>query len=144
MNQSKTLLGLILKSFDLRRFQCTPRTEESYEDSELDEVEKSVNEVAIKMIYKLNDAAFRPLFTSMLEWAAASSTKKDKEGKIYRQITWYTFLLSFFDTLQVCLFSVPIGGSCWLIKGSVNRDKLCQLHNRGRGRSSKQYFPRSS
>ena len=99
--QSQTLLSIFFKAFDLRRIQCSPRTEESYDDSEIDQVEHSVNEAAIKMIYKLNDTTFRPMFAKVLEWATNSTTKKDRQGKIHRQITWYTFLHNFFDTLQV-------------------------------------------
>ncbi|MCJ1402119.1 snoRNA-binding rRNA-processing protein utp10 [Xylographa trunciseda] len=98
--QSQPLLNLLLKVFDLRRIQCSPRTDESYEDEEMDEVERIVNDVAIKLIYKLNDATFRPLFTKMLEWATTPTGRKEKQGKVYRQISWYTFLHAFFDTLQ--------------------------------------------
>ncbi|MCJ1435688.1 snoRNA-binding rRNA-processing protein utp10 [Xylographa pallens] len=98
--QSQSLLNLLLKVFDLRRVQCSPRTAESYENEEMDEVEKIIDEVAIKMIYKLNDATFRPLFIRILEWATTPTSKKEKQGKVYRQISWYTFLNTFFDTLQ--------------------------------------------
>lgn len=99
--QSQKLLGIFLKAFDLRRIQCSPRTEDSYEDNEIDEVEQSVNEVATKMIYKLNDTRFRPMFVKMLEWATTAGNSKERKGKVYRQITWYNFLHTFFDTLQV-------------------------------------------
>ena len=103
VKQSQNLLSIFLKAFDLRRIQCSPRKEDSYDDSEIDQVEHTINEVVIKMIYKLNDSTFRPLFANILEWANNSATKKDRQGKLYRQITWYTFLHHFFDTLQVGL-----------------------------------------
>ena len=99
--QSQSLLDLLLKVFDLRRVQCSPRTAESYENEEMDAVEKIINKVAIKMIYKLNDATFRPLFIRISEWATTPTGKKEEQGKVYRQISWYTFLHGFFDTLQV-------------------------------------------
>lgn len=99
---SSSLTGLFLRYFDLRRIQCSPRTEESYEEDEIEAVEGAVNEVAIKMIYKLNDASFRPVFVKLLDWATATSSKKSSQAKLYRQTTWYSFLHSFFDTLKVC------------------------------------------
>lgn len=60
-----------------------------------------MNEVAIKMIYQLNDATFRPVFVKLLDWATATSSKKDSKAKLYRQTTWYSFLHSFFETLKV-------------------------------------------
>ena len=100
VKQAPILHSLFLKVFDTRRIQFCPRTEDSYEDDEIEVVEHKVNEVAIKMIYKLNDASFRPLFVKMQEWASASGTQKQKQGKIFRQTTWYTFLHTFFDTLK--------------------------------------------
>lgn len=99
--QSQNLLNIFLGAFDLRRIQCSPRTDDSYEEDEIYEVEISANKVAIKMIYKLNDASFRPMFVKMLEWATTAANSKERKGQIYRQITWYTFLHAFFDTLQV-------------------------------------------
>ena len=61
-----------------------------------------MNKVAIKMIYKLNDATFRPVFVKLLEWATATSSKKGSKARLYRQTTWYSFLHSFFETLKVC------------------------------------------
>ncbi|MCJ1284859.1 snoRNA-binding rRNA-processing protein utp10 [Xylographa opegraphella] len=97
---SQSLLNLFLKVFDLRRIQCSPRTTDSYDNEEMDEVEKISDDVAIKMIYKLNDAIFRPLFVKILEWATTPTGTKEKQGKIFRQISWYTFLHAFFNTLK--------------------------------------------
>ena len=98
---SQILLDLFLKAFDLRYSQCTPRTEDSYDENQIDEFERLVNENAITMIYKLNDSNFRPFFSNMVEWATAPATKKERQQMQHRQITWYTFLHTFFDTLQV-------------------------------------------
>ena len=100
LRQAPVLHNLFLKAFDTRRIQFCPRTEDSYEDDEIEVAEHKINEVAIKMIYKLNDASFRPLFVKMQDWATASGTQKEKQGKIFRQTTWYTFLHTFFDTLK--------------------------------------------
>ena len=108
VKQSQSLLSFFLKAFDLRRIQCSPRTDESYENEEMDEVETAVDDVAIKMIYKLNDATFRPLFVRMLDWATAPTVKKEKKGNLYRRVSWYTFLNTFFNTLQVWRCSLSL------------------------------------
>ena len=95
---SSTLVNLYVKAFDLRRIQFSPRTEDSYEDSEVEEVEDAVNETTIAMIYKLNDTNFRPLYLRMMEWATAP---KDGKKGVQRRITWWTFLGKFFGTLKV-------------------------------------------
>lgn len=99
--QSQNLLSILLGVFDLRRVQCSPHTDDSYEEDEINEVERAGHEVAIKMIYKLNDASFRPMFVKILEWATTEANSEERKGKIYRLITWYNFLHAFFDTLQV-------------------------------------------
>lgn len=99
--QSSILSVILLKAFDLRRIQCTPRTDDSYDEDEILQAELLVNSVTISMIYKLNDAHFRPIFAKMIEWVTASTTKKEKQGILYRRITWYTFLHTFFDALKV-------------------------------------------
>lgn len=99
--KSSEILGdLLLQVFDLRRTQLSPPTIESYDQSEIDQVEGAVNDCAIAMVYKLNDATFRPLFLRILEWATTPTTKGDN-GTLHRQITLYTFLARFFYMLKV-------------------------------------------
>lgn len=94
---SSTLTGLFLKVFDLRYIQFSPRTEESYEDNEVEEVEDAATESAIAMIYKMNDTTFRPLYLRILEWATALP---DKRKGVQRRITWWTFLEKNFGMLK--------------------------------------------
>lgn len=101
VNNSSTLTGIFLRAFDLRRIQFSPRTEESYDNDEVEVAETAVNGVAIKMIYKMNDTTFRPLFTRLLQWASTSLPKSDKKGRRLRLTTLFTFLEAFFDTLKV-------------------------------------------
>lgn len=98
--QSDTIANLFLKVFDLRRIQFSPRTEDSYEDDEVEEVEAAANDTIIAMVYKINDTVFRPIFTRFLEWSVSPTLKKDMKSKLYRQTTMWTFLLSFFGTLK--------------------------------------------
>ena len=100
LQYSPTLASLILKVFDLRRIQFSPRTEDSYEDFEVEEVEDAVNQTAIEMIYKLNDTTFRPLYMKIMEWA---TELKDAKKRVQRRTTWWTFLQKLFGTLKVGL-----------------------------------------
>jgi len=51
------------------------------------------------MIYKFNDATFRPIFANLIEWAS-SLPKKDKAGRSMRLQTIYGFMAIFFDNLK--------------------------------------------
>ncbi|KAL8783433.1 MAG: hypothetical protein Q9213_004633 [Squamulea squamosa] len=93
---SEDIAMLLTKAFDLRRIQFSNRTEDSYEDSEVDEVEEATYKVANAMVYKINDTVFRPIFTRFVEWAASSSAV----ATIHRQTTLYGFLVRFFDELK--------------------------------------------
>ena len=59
-----------------------------------------VNSAAIKMIYKFNDATFRPIFAKLVEWASSSLPKKDKIGRALRLQSVYFFLAVFFENLK--------------------------------------------
>lgn len=95
------LFSLLNNAFDLRRMQSCPRTSDSYEEEEIEELENLVNNVTIKMIYKLNDTTFRPLFAKLTEWATSGLPEKDAIGKAMRLTTFYKFLNVFFATLKV-------------------------------------------
>ena len=90
--------------FDLRRIQLSPPTEDSYTMDEIEQVEDTVGDSMIAMIYKLNDATFRPLFARMQDWTV-DREKVDDKSKIFRQTTWFNFLSQFFGTLKVLLFT---------------------------------------
>lgn len=95
------LSGIFKKAFDIRHIISSTRIDEKYDDEEIQEVETLTGEVAIKMIYKLNDATFRPLFTNLLEWASSGLPKSDKRGKRLRLTSFFTFLQIFFNSLKV-------------------------------------------
>ena len=99
---STILSGIFTKAFDLRRFVSSTPTEENYDDEEIEVAETAIGHVAIKMVYKLNDATFRPMFTNLLEWASTGLPKSDKQGKRLRLTSFFTFLQIFFSSLKVC------------------------------------------
>ncbi|KAL8821982.1 MAG: hypothetical protein Q9223_000062 [Gallowayella weberi] len=103
--QSDAMAALLTKAFDLRRIQFSNRTEDSYDDIEVEEVEEVTNRVAIAIIYKLNHTIFRPLFAQLVEWGNSSP-----KTRVHRQTALYNFLIQFFDTLKsiVTSYAGPI------------------------------------
>ena len=105
VQHSESLEGLFLGVFDLRRIQLSPLAGHNLALSEIRKVEDVISEIAMSMVYKCNDATFRPIFARMLEWATFSTSKKDKKATIHRQTMWYTFLVKFFSSLKVCAWN---------------------------------------
>lgn len=100
ITKSATLLaGIFMKAFDLRRQKYHASAAPAVLD-EIAQIESSVNERALKMIFKLNDASFRPVFGQFIEWANSGLAKSDKTGKVLRQYSVYGFLGHFFESLK--------------------------------------------
>ncbi|XEU96489.1 hypothetical protein FSHL1_001774 [Fusarium sambucinum] len=94
------LLSIVTKVFDLRR-QERAKGEFSEQDLlRLSALDASANDKALKMIYKLNDAAFRPVFVQIIEWSNSGLPKSDRLGRSLRQFSVYGFLEAFFGTLK--------------------------------------------
>ncbi|KAI2472061.1 hypothetical protein F4781DRAFT_385178 [Annulohypoxylon bovei var. microspora] len=94
-----SLSAIFLNAFDLRRLKCSKADASEDFARQIHRIEEAINIVALKMIYKLNDAAFRPIFSQLMDWAI-SLPKKDIEGKNLRLLSIYGFLLSFFGGLK--------------------------------------------
>ncbi|TWU73652.1 snoRNA-binding rRNA-processing protein utp10 [Metarhizium rileyi] len=97
---TSALSSILLKAFDLRR-QVDAKGEMSEAAlREVAEIETSVYETSLKMIYKLNDAAFRPLFVQIVEWTNSGLPRNDRSGRNLRQYSVYGFLRTFFGNLK--------------------------------------------
>ncbi|UNI14174.1 snoRNA-binding rRNA-processing protein utp10 [Purpureocillium takamizusanense] len=94
------LTSTLLRAFDVRRRTHVTGGRDVAALQQLAKIESGVNEKALKMIYKLNDAAFRPIFVQMIEWTATGLPKSDKTGRALRQYSVYGFLQSFFSQLK--------------------------------------------
>ncbi|RDW71266.1 hypothetical protein BP6252_07829 [Coleophoma cylindrospora] len=110
---ASVLSKIFLNAFDLRR-QWISQTEPLSEE-DMSEIESEVNDVAIKMIYKFNDATFRPIFANLVEWAASSLPKKDTAGRILRLQSIYSFMAIFFDNLK----SIVTSYATYLLENAV-------------------------
>lgn len=91
------LSAIFLDAFDLRRLE---HANGHTNVTRLSRVEDAINEVALKMVYKLNDAAFRPVFSHLIEWSSSGLPRSDKLGTTLRQQSVYGFLYKFFDNLK--------------------------------------------
>lgn len=92
------LSNVFLSAFDFRRQEFEKGPVNSAAASRITEVEGSVNEVALRMVHKLNDATFRPIFSHLVEWTT-SLPASDAQGRNRRSQSVYSFLLAFFSQL---------------------------------------------
>lgn len=92
------LAKIFQNAFDLRR-HWTTADDDRFTSEVISDIEGEINDVALKMIYKFNDATFRPIFSNLIEWAS-SLPKKDKVGKTLRLQSIYGFMAVFFDNLK--------------------------------------------
>ncbi|KAE8147488.1 U3 small nucleolar RNA-associated protein 10 [Aspergillus avenaceus] len=116
MKNLDVLSNILFKAFDLRRGQIALGSEATFDLSDVDDMEEIINDLTIKMIYKLNDSTFRPIFAKLLEWATTGLTKKDTQGTLARLTTFYKFLQVFFGTLQ----SIVTGYASYIIEGVIS------------------------
>lgn len=110
---SSILAKIFQKTFDLRR-QWNIASDERLPVDDVYGLELVINDVAIKMIYKFNDATFRPIFSNLIEWTS-SLPKKDKSGKALRRESIYGFMEVFFDNLK----SIVTNYATYLIEDTV-------------------------
>jgi U3 small nucleolar RNA-associated protein 10 len=111
---SDILANILKKALDLRRQQAI--RENGFEVEVVVELEEQLNDVAMKMIHKLNDATFRPIFANLVEWASSSLPKKDILGRTLRLQSLYGFMAIFFDGLK----SIVTGYASYLVDNAVN------------------------
>ncbi|CZS94034.1 hypothetical protein WAI453_001374 [Rhynchosporium graminicola] len=110
---SPILAKIFQNAFDLRR-QWTLSADEQVTVEAIAEIEAEVNDVAIKMIYKFNDATFRPIFSNLIEWAS-SLPKKDQMGRALRLQSIYGFMAVFFENLK----SIVTNYATYLLENAV-------------------------
>lgn len=97
---SSVLASILMKGLDLRRQVHASGDVSPQALKRVGDIESSINDKALKMIYKLNDASFRPIFTQIVEWTGTGLAKKDATGRALRQYSVYSFFHSFFDNLK--------------------------------------------
>ncbi|KAI2630684.1 hypothetical protein GGR54DRAFT_583723 [Hypoxylon sp. NC1633] len=108
------LSTLFLGALDIRRLWCSESGTAEDITRQISRIEEAIYVVALKMIYKLNDAAFRPMFSQLMEWTT-SLPKKDILGRHLRLLSVYGFLLSFFSSLK----SIVTGYASYIIDSAA-------------------------
>ncbi|PHH61103.1 hypothetical protein CDD81_765 [Ophiocordyceps australis] len=94
------LCSILLEAFDMRRQLHNAGRRDESTMRRLVKVETSTSEKALKMVYKLNDAAFRPIFVEMMEWTGTGAADKQRQSRIDRKWPMYGFFLTFFQQLK--------------------------------------------
>jgi U3 small nucleolar RNA-associated protein 10 len=90
---STTLFSLLLQLFKLRQ-TIASQEEQEFDEEETEQLDDTLNESALAMVLKLNDATFRPFFIQLV----------DQEGAMFKKpenaIPFYKFLAAFFDKFK--------------------------------------------
>ncbi|KAM7192516.1 hypothetical protein V8F33_008277 [Rhypophila sp. PSN 637] len=117
VSKNATILAeILLNGLDVRRVVASADYKGPQQDeTQLEALESAVNENALKMIYKLNDASFRPLFNQMIEWSVSGLPIQDKKGRTLRMLSLYGFLHTFFDNLK----SIVTGYASYITDNAV-------------------------
>ncbi|TKW56950.1 U3 small nucleolar RNA-associated protein 10 [Colletotrichum tanaceti] len=116
------LSTILLNSLDLRRREHAKEKLGNTASQRVARIEASINEVALKMIYKLNDAAFRPIFTHIVEWST-QLPKQDVVGRALRRFSVYGFLQMFFESLK----SIVTNYATYIVDDAVEIIKTCDF-----------------
>jgi U3 small nucleolar RNA-associated protein 10 len=101
-------MAIMSKTFDLRR-KWTAQTEAvASQQDNINALEPLINATAIKLIYKLNDSTFRPMFSNLMKWASEELPKKDRRGCNLRLQSIYGFMATFFESFKSIVTSYAI------------------------------------
>jgi U3 small nucleolar RNA-associated protein 10 len=95
-----SLSTIFLQALDFRRQYRAEDQSRDVPSAEADRIQDAVNMVALQMIYKLNDAVFRPIFSQLMDWAKSGLAKNDAVGRRLRQESVFAFLAAFFENLK--------------------------------------------
>ncbi|CAP68527.1 uncharacterized protein PODANS_7_1690 [Podospora anserina S mat+] len=94
------LSEIFTKTLDLRRVVATGEIKTELSVEQLGQIDSLIIQTALKMIYKLHDAVFRPVFSKLVEWGWSGLPKSDASGRTLRLVSLYTFLDAFFEALK--------------------------------------------
>ncbi|TDZ23833.1 U3 small nucleolar RNA-associated protein 10 [Colletotrichum orbiculare MAFF 240422] len=117
-----TLSTILLNALDLRRREQAADKLTAEVSARISKIEASINDVALKMIYKLNDAAFRPVFSNIVEWST-QLPKSDVTGSALRRFSIYGFFQVFFENLK----SIVTSYATYIVDDAVDIIKACDV-----------------
>ncbi|KAK8873259.1 armadillo-type protein [Apiospora arundinis] len=119
-----SLSSIFMAALDLRRVKHI-EDDGSSSNTGLARAEEQVNAVAIRMIMKLNDASFRPVFSQLMTWASSDLPKSDATGRNLRLQSVFNFLYAFFDRFG----SIVTSYASYTIEPSVDVLKATNAQN---------------
>lgn len=91
---AKEILALFLQALDIRK-DC-----KDWDARAIEQVEKRIISVLLKVVLKMNDSTFRPLFLKLRDWAVSELADKDAAALQLRQITFFNFFTQFAATFK--------------------------------------------
>ena len=119
----ETLYTIFLDVFDFRRCEFAKElTTNNLATSSIDEIEQAANEVALRMVYKLNDTTFRPVFEGLMKWSMALR-ETDRSGSVRRLRSVFGFCFAFFSQLKSVVTSYAeyvVDNAVKVLQGSVS------------------------
>ncbi|KAI2637419.1 armadillo-type protein [Xylaria nigripes] len=118
------LSSIFLNALDLRRRLHSQDNADVELMKHIGQVEEIVNDVVLRMVYKLNDATFRPLFSQLMEWSTSLS-KKEATGTNLRLLSVYSFLFTFFSNLK----SIVTSYATYVVDSAVSVLKTADVTN---------------
>jgi len=89
VQSQSTFSKIFLQAFDLRKTA-------SFDIEDINKLDEQCFKVVVQMVFKLNDTAFRPMFSKFLQWAS-----NDKD--LLRMRTFYGFLDVLIESLSVSI-----------------------------------------
>ena len=100
MKHAQLITKVLLNVLDLRRLRDANKIS-TFSAVDVGAAEELTIDCTIKMIMKMNDTAFRPIFVKLLEWADAGLPRRDHRGRNLRLTTMYCLIEKFFGSLKV-------------------------------------------
>ncbi|KAI6246262.1 U3 small nucleolar RNA-associated protein 10 [Erysiphe necator] len=114
-NKNSVIFAKIVQNaLDLKR-RLNLVNDDRFTKNVIDEFENILNYVILEIVYKLNNASFKPLFIDLVDWATVRLEKEDRVGRSLRQQSLYSFTALFFDSLK----SIVTSYASYLIESSV-------------------------
>lgn len=107
--------GIVLQALDVRRRVDAAGQRGEATLAQVARIEEAVGEKALKMIYKLNDAALRPMLARTMEWAGSGLPREEGRGRVLRQLSVFGFLRVLFGQLK----SIVTGYATYVVEEAV-------------------------
>lgn len=93
-NSAREILAFFLRALGVRQ-ECS-----TWEARGIEQIEKRVIAVLLKVVLKLNDSTFRSMFMKLRDWSLSDLLEKDAIALQCRRITFFNFFTQFTETFK--------------------------------------------